>query len=157
MKTATLSELKKNLSGLPPAQLNLLLLRLARFKKENKELLTYLLFEADDEAGYIEGVCNEVDALFAAIRKESPDYLMKKSVRKVLRMVHKSIRFSGEPTTEISLLLHFCKSLKRSIVRYDRNPILRNMYSTQIRKIEKALSGLHEDIQGDFRESVSEL
>ena len=48
MKAASISEIKTELKGLPPAQLTELCLRLARFKKENKELLTYLLFEAND-------------------------------------------------------------------------------------------------------------
>ena len=50
MKASTVSELKEELKHLPPAQLLELCLRLARFKKENKELLTYLLFEAHDTA-----------------------------------------------------------------------------------------------------------
>lgn len=49
MKTATIAELKSELGNVPAPQLAELCIRLAKFKKENKELLTYLLFEAYDE------------------------------------------------------------------------------------------------------------
>ncbi|MEM9142481.1 MAG: hypothetical protein AAGA86_05795, partial [Bacteroidota bacterium] len=61
MKAATVAQLKKELQHRPPDELLQLCLRLARFKKENKELLTYLLFEAHDEAGYIALVKAETD------------------------------------------------------------------------------------------------
>ena len=44
MKAATIIELKQELNNTSPAIVSELCLRLARFKKENKELLTYLLF-----------------------------------------------------------------------------------------------------------------
>ena len=49
MKAATINELKQELQNIPPAKVTELCLRLARFKKENKELLTYLLFEENLE------------------------------------------------------------------------------------------------------------
>ncbi len=56
MKAVTIKELKQELNHLSPKEVMDLCLRLSRFKKENKELLTYLLFEASDEAHYIESV-----------------------------------------------------------------------------------------------------
>ena len=53
MKAATIHEIKQELSTVKPVDLVELCLRLGKFKKENKELLTYLLFEAHDEHGYI--------------------------------------------------------------------------------------------------------
>ncbi|MEX0362048.1 MAG: hypothetical protein AB3N10_13795, partial [Allomuricauda sp.] len=61
MKASTIAQLKKELQHRSPDELLNLCLRLGRFKKENKELLTYLLFEADHEEGYIESVKAEVD------------------------------------------------------------------------------------------------
>ena len=49
MKAATVHEIKVELSTLKAAELVDLCLRLTKFKKENKELLTYLLFEGHDE------------------------------------------------------------------------------------------------------------
>jgi hypothetical protein len=56
MKTASIQELKQELQETSQNKLLDLCLRLAKFKKENKELLTYLLFEAHDEEVYISSV-----------------------------------------------------------------------------------------------------
>ena len=71
MKSATVKQLKDELKSNSQEELVNLCLRLSRFKKENKELLTYLLFEAYDEAGYIETVKQEVDAQFELINTNS--------------------------------------------------------------------------------------
>ena len=49
LKPASISQLKQVLRSHSPEELAEFCLRLARYKKENKELLTYLLFDADDE------------------------------------------------------------------------------------------------------------
>ena len=77
MKAATVSEIKKELHHRSSDQIEELCLRLARFKKENKELLTYLLFEADDEEGFIEGVKHEIDEHFETININSFFYIKK--------------------------------------------------------------------------------
>jgi hypothetical protein len=48
MKSATSAEIKSELKKSSPTRLVELCLRLARYKKENKEMLTFLLIEADD-------------------------------------------------------------------------------------------------------------
>ena len=48
-----LQDIKKEIQHLRPEQLAELCLRLARYKKENKELLAYILFEADNEAALL--------------------------------------------------------------------------------------------------------
>ncbi len=63
MKAATINELKQELEHLSAAELKELCLRLAKFKKENKELLTYLLFEAHDTEAYSRSVKEEMDEL----------------------------------------------------------------------------------------------
>ena len=67
MKAATVNEIKQQLKETKPTELIELCLRLARFKKENKELLTYLLFEADDLQTYIANVKKEIDEGFTEI------------------------------------------------------------------------------------------
>ena len=64
MKTATVKEIQAELEQLPQAGLVTLCLRLAKFKKENKELLTYLLFESFDEDAYLITVKNYIDEQF---------------------------------------------------------------------------------------------
>ncbi|HBS11973.1 MAG TPA: hypothetical protein DEO36_05420, partial [Flavobacteriaceae bacterium] len=107
MKTATVSQLKNELKYQSQEELLELCLQLSKFKKENKELLTYLLFEADDEDAFIQGVKEETSELFGQINTSSYFYI-KKSVRKILRIIKKYIRYSKKKETEVELLLHFC-------------------------------------------------
>ncbi len=157
MKAATVSELKQELKHRSAADLVELCNRLARFKKENKELLTYLLFEAHDEKGYIKSVKDEIDFQFSEIPKGNSLYLQKKSVRKILRTTNKYTRYSGEKTTEIELLLYYCQRLKNSGIAIHNSTALTNLYQSQLKKIGKLLPALHEDLQYDYQRSLDEL
>jgi len=64
MKVVTIKEISQELLNLSPKELRDLCLRLSGFKKENKELITYLLFEASDEASYIESEKKDIDLQF---------------------------------------------------------------------------------------------
>ena len=64
MKAATVKQIKDELSERSPKELLEYCLRLSKFKKENKELLTYLLFEASDEESFIHSIKNEMDEQF---------------------------------------------------------------------------------------------
>jgi hypothetical protein len=59
-----LSVLKKEMGNITSDDLTEICLRMAKFKKENKELLCYLLFDSNYEPEYIERVKNEIDILF---------------------------------------------------------------------------------------------
>ena len=68
MKPVTIKKIKDELHYKSPQELVELCLKLSKFKKENKELLTYLLFDAEDEEMYINNVneyiimhCNGLD------------------------------------------------------------------------------------------------
>ncbi|MEO2050896.1 MAG: hypothetical protein ABGX00_03975 [Allomuricauda sp.] len=156
MKAATIAQLKKELQFKSQDDIVQLCLRLARFKKENKELLTYLLFESDSEVGYIETVKQEVDEMFADINVNSYFYI-KKSVRKILRTIKKYIRYSGNKETEVELLLYFCEKLKNLKPSIHRNTTLLNLYTRQLDYVAKKLPLLHEDLQHDFGSALEKL
>ncbi len=157
MKAATVHELKEELKHRSAAQLVELCNRLARFKKENKELLTYLLFEAHDEQGYLQSVKQEIDFQFSEIPKDNSLYLQKKSVRKVLRTTSKYARYSGSKTTEIELLIYFCTQLKQSGIRIKDSTALYNLFEGQLKKVNKLLPALHEDLQHDYLRALKNL
>jgi hypothetical protein len=156
MKAASINELKQELENIPAAQLTLLCLRLARFKKENKELLTYLLFESFDEQAYIINVKKEMDEQFEEVNKTNI-YFAKKSFRKILKAVNKYIRFTQSKHAEVELLLHFCSCLKNSGIPLKKNIVLNNLYQTQLKKINKTIATLHEDLQYDYLKEVEKL
>jgi hypothetical protein len=149
MKAATTNELKQELAETSPARLVELCLRLIRFKRENKELLTYLLFEAHDTDAYIAGIKKEMDAQFETINKSNV-YFVKKSLRKILRTANKFIRYSNSEIVETELLIYFCASLKEMGATINNNPVIRNIYQNQLKKIRKAVASMHEDLQYDY-------
>lgn len=156
MKAATINELKQELSTHSASKLTELCLRLARFKKENKELLTYLLFEAHDTTAYIENVKQEMDVQFAAINKTNV-YFVKKTLRKILRTANKYTRYSGLPVVEIELLIYFCNTMKALDIPINKNPVLSNIYQFQLKKINKAIATLHEDLQYEYVREIKKL
>ena len=156
MKAATINELKQELQNTSPAKVQELCIRLARFKKENKELLTYLLFEAHDTNSYIAGVKEEMSLQFGGINKSSV-YFVKKSLRKIIRVANKYIRYSGLATVEIELLIYFCSGMKELDISLSKNPVLENIYLNQLKKIQKAIATLHEDLQYDYRKEMEKL
>lgn len=156
MKTAGISELKQELNNLPHLQLQELCLRLAKFKKENKELLAYLLFEARDEEAYTAMVKNEIDEGFTELPKPNI-YLTKKSLRKILRITGKHIRYMGSKTAEADLLIYFCHKIRQSGIPIQQSPVLTNLYNNQLKKINTVISTMHEDLQYDFLKRIKEI
>lgn len=156
MKPATLKELRDELKVYPVDQLQELCLRLAKFKKENKELLAYLLFEAEDEQHFIQSVKKEMDAAFEGMNRSST-FFIRKSLRKILRDTNKYIRFSGIKTTEIELIIYFCRKLRSSKIPLSRHAALANMYARQVLRIEKGMEKLHEDARLDFEDDLAFL
>lgn len=153
MRSSSIQEIKQELVTLKPAELTALCLRLARFKKENKELFSYLLFEAQDEQGYIKNVKQEIEELFAGINI-SHLYFAKKTLRKILRVINKHSRYSGHKQTEIELRIFFCRQLKDSGIPFRQNAVLRNIFEGQLKKIDGALATLHEDLQHDYLKEI---
>jgi hypothetical protein len=156
MKAVTVKELKQELSTRTATELIEVCLQLSKFKKENKELLTYLLFEITNEQGYIESVKLEIDNLFNQVNKKSI-YLIRKGVRKVLSNTKKYIRYSKKKETEVELLIYFCRQLKTNIPSLYKSTRLQNIYLTQLTLIKKRVLTLHEDIQYDFKEEIENL
>ncbi len=156
MKAASVHELQKELKTLEPKRLLELCMRLAKYKKENKELISYLLFEAHDEKNYIKQIKEEIDCLFIEMNKSSV-YLAKKSLRKILRLTNKYIKYSDSKQTELELRIYFLTKIKAAHIPINASTVLSNLYIRQIEKIKTVLSKLHEDLQYDYQQELEGL
>ena len=139
MKAVPITRIKKELQHLSQEELVDIVLRVGKYKVENKELLTYLLFEASDEDGYIEVVKEYIDEQFELVNLQNY-YYIKKSVRKILRTIKKYIKYSKLPETETALLIHFCRKLKAMDPSYRNNTVLTNMFERQLGLAEKTIA-----------------
>jgi len=156
MKAVTAKELKLELNNRSPKEILELCLRLSRFKKENKELLTYLLFEASDEEYYINSVKEEIDQKFEKVNKKSP-YFIRKNIRTILAHTRKYIRYSQKKETEVELLIYFCVRLKNFTPSIHHNKRVENLYFKLIESIRKKVTALHEDLQYDYTIEINDL
>ena len=156
MKIASVNEIKEELGHINQKDLVKLCLQLAKFKKENKELLTYLLFEAHDQQAYILNVKNQMDEQFTEINASSM-YLAKKTLRKILRIANKYIRHTGSKEAEVEILIHYCQNLKDSGIPFQKSTALNNIYLGQIKKIRLAIASLHEELAYEYLRQLDAL
>ena len=153
MKPASIHELKIDLAHKDQKELIAICLRMAKYKKENKELLTYLLRDSDNEAHYVSKLKEEISDQYQGMNTSST-YVAKKSLRKILRYMDRFIKYSGNKESEIELRIHYCTELKNSNVRVNQSVLISNIYNRQIDRIQKRLSEIHEDLRFDFEDDM---
>ncbi len=155
MKTESIHQIKKELLALEPHELTELCLKLAKYRKENKEFLTYLLYDQKNEGQYIESIQNLIDESFDEIGKTNV-YIETKQIRKLLKKLYKFLKFSNTPSTSVEVLIYFCEKykpivLKRQVLAVDK------IYSIQLKKITLNFDKLHEDLQFDYKKRITNL
>lgn len=157
MKSPSLSEIKKELNQLPAKQLVELCVTIAKYKKDNKEFLDYLLFQAHDKPVFILEVKKEMDEYFEELKSQSNLYYVKKSLRKLLRIINKYCKYIADKSLAAELHIYFCEKLKQSKIPYKKSQLLVNMYDQEIKKINTLIAGLHEDLQQDFLNDLEKI
>jgi predicted XRE-type DNA-binding protein len=155
IKQYSLQEIKKELAQLSDKQAAELCLRMARYKKENKELLAYLLFDADDELAFAESFKHDIGLAMSQVPSQS--YVATKALRKTLKLINKYIKFTGSKQVEVELLLSFCKNYVEYVDRRTSHKPLRLILVKQLEKIKKAIAKLHEDLQFDYTQEFDTL
>ena len=156
MKPASISEIKKTLFSLENEEVIELCLRLTKYKKENKELLNYLLFESADKMAFLNKAKKEIESLFDELNHMNA-YFLKKGLRKILKLINKYAKHVNDDGFEVDMLLHFCKLFNNDIKEAKRNVILSNIFDIQKKKIEKIVVKLHEDLQYDYNVELEKL
>ena len=156
MKTPSVSEIKEQLKAIPQKQLVEYCIRLAKYKKENKELLTYLIFEENDIEGYIRSAKEEIDEVFTEVNMTNA-YFAKKTLRKILRIANRRIRYTGNKTAEVEILMHYCAKFKEMPLKWEKSQVLVNIYNSQLNKIKAAIATMHEDLQYDYLKETVRL
>lgn len=156
METISLNQLKKELGELSPKNIVEICLKLAKLKKENKELLQYLLYYQHDERDYIETIKKEISLFF---RESSyfTTFLTTKKIRKILNKTNQYIKYSKNKLTEVELRIHLCTEIKKTGNLTYADKSLINLYQRQILKARKALEKLHEDLQHDYSAELNSL
>jgi hypothetical protein len=150
-----LQDIKKELQHLSSLQIADLCLRVARYKKENKELLAYLLFQADNQESFIEQIKAESGFMFSRLPVHS--YTAAKSMRKILRLLSKYNKFIGSKEAEIDLLINFCNNYINYTDRKVVYKPIRLILTRQMAKIRTLIGKLHEDLQYDYTQVYNNM
>lgn len=156
MEAAGVRALRKELLYKTHKELVEICLNMAKFKKDSKELLTYLLFEAANEQGYRDRIKEEIQERFEEINPSS-FYYLKKNIRKILRDVKKYIRYSKNKETEVELLLYFYKKMIDFSPSIRRSSVLRDLLVRELTSTKKKIDKLHEDLQYDYGIEILEI
>ena len=155
MKPAGIQQIKEELKNLSGKEVVELCLRLARFKKENKELLSFVLFDFANKQGYMDSIKHEINDAFAAL--PSSRYFIQKGLRGMLKNITRYSRYMGEKEAEAELRLHFCHTMKLYGMALHKHQATINIYTSQLDKIQSLIHHLHEDLQWDFQRELNEL
>jgi hypothetical protein len=155
MQAVKLTDIKKELSKQGSQELITTCLRLAKYKKENKELLSYLLYNSDDPLYYVQKVKESLEEDFKTLQKHY--YQSTKTLRKILRTLNRHAKYTASKEAEIELLVWYCHNfLNYADTRSSYKP-LRGLFIRQIEKIVKLIPKLHEDLQFDYEQELLNL
>jgi hypothetical protein len=157
MNISSLQEVKEELKELPPKQLLELCLQLAKYKKDNKEYLGYLLFQSRDRDVFIAEIKSEIDNRFLEIKELTNLYPIRKGLRTTLRIINKYCKYMGDKAVTAELLIYFCRQIKNSKIPIHKSARLENLFNTQTKRINSAISFLHEDLQTDYLKELEEI
>lgn len=155
MKAERINEIKKELRLLESAELVEICLKLAKFKKDNKEFLHYLLFESDNPDHYVQSVKLFLQDNFYSLSRNP--YQKAKELRKILRIINKHIKYTGSPAAEIELLMWYCNNLLQHAEIKASQKAISLLLIRQLQKIRKTILKLHEDLQFDYKEEFNIL
>lgn len=153
MKLSSLKEIKKELELRSNADILSFCLMLVKFKKENKELITFLLFHANDLTSYINEVKDQTTRMFEEMNRRHIFY-EKKSTRKILHFVDKQVRFAADKAAEAELRIHFCNCIIAYSIPLKKSRQLLLLYLQQLKKINEILSSVHPDLQFDLKKQL---
>ena len=155
MKPEKLTTIKKELNGLSVQQLTEICLRLSKYKKDNKELLNYLLYDAGDPIAYAGQVKAFLEEDFKTLPRQY--YQGSKTLRKILRLMNRHAKYTASKQVELELLIWFCTSfLKYGDTGTSHKP-LQALFIRQLDKIKGLLPKLHEDLQFDYTQEFEDL
>lgn len=157
MRNAGIPELKKELAHLSQKELIELCVLQARRNKESRDYLSFLLFDAHNKQDFANDVKTLIDENFKEIKLQSNLYYVKKSLRKVLRIIVRYCNYMKDDALAAELHIYFCVSLKQSGINYEKSQLIVNIMEQQMKRIDSLISKLHDDLQSDFARDLEKL
>jgi len=152
MELISSAEIKKGLKTLPKMVLEKMIMRLARLKKENKELLHFELRLNGDADQYKEEVWEEIksylDTEFSGIR------LQMKALKRANRLISKYGRLSQVREGEAELIIRVIKLVISDRRTEIKRNIIQRFLHTQLKKAYSLSRKFHPDLKYDLEAEI---
>lgn len=150
MDAASLADIRKELAHQSPAELMELVVRLARFRLDNKALIGYWLFDRTNQAQFLAQVHLALDEALASMNFSSA-YFVKKSLRKWQRQVNLYGRICGEPWMLADLQGYYVWTCLRAQKKVMYPDYFVELIRAAQRKFNTLLLKLEPDMQHDMQ------
>lgn len=156
MKAYSLKLIKDEVQHLSQPELVKLCLLLAKSKKENKEYLSYLLFESGDEQLYVESLKESLSELFEEVNVKSV-YITKKNLRKIIRNANRFLKYTNIKESHVQIYLFILQEILGLKLNLSKSISLQKIYTSLKNKLNSLIEELHEDLQYDYLRHFKEL
>lgn len=157
MNAASAQSIKAALQQCDKKELIAFCLRLSRFKKENKELLSFLLFDEKDPAEFLLQAKAEIDELFLQVNTAHVFYA-KKTIRKIVRMLNKYGRItSDDKSLSLEMIIRFLTNFQGLNMKWQKEKLLVNIYTAQFKKAQQLMNAMHEDLRYEYERQLERL
>jgi len=153
---ANLNTIKKELIECEKKQLIEIITRLCRFKLDNKSLVSFLLFDAENEPEFVKEAKLQIDDLIEE-SKYFNFYSTKKRYRKIATLITKYVKFTNKTESEIELRLHLVKTFTENKSELKTYLYFKKALSKQLEKVDKLMKKIHEDLQFEYEEEINNL
>jgi hypothetical protein len=156
MKDYSLADIKKELKHFSKEELVNWYIDLIKFKKINKGFSTFQVFHSQSEAQFVELVKADLTEGFQELNHAN-DFYIKKGLQKINRQLTLVLSYPLTDVSKIELSIYFLEEFNRHVGRKKNHTVIYNIYLRVLAKLEKWVAKLHEDLQFDFEEKISDL
>ena len=102
---------------------------------------------------------NEIDELGSLVDFKANDVMidLNQFIKGMPILLSGAIKIMREDFDEGELLLYFLEKMRDLKINIKKTQVLVNMYQSQIKKINKLVDKMHEDLQFDYRKQIKSL
>lgn len=157
MKSYSLNDIKKEITHLQQKDLIQLCVNVAKFKKENKDYISFILFESHNKRAYLEDVKNDIKSQIISFEGNYFKYDFKKKLRVLKSFLVRNNKYLNDKALSVEMYIFLCNELRQDGYPYMKHGEFDTFYGQQIKKISNFIATLHEDLRYDFGQQLEEL
>ena len=112
-------------------------------------MLSYVLFEAQDEQQYVETLKESLKELFEEVNVKTL-YIAMKNLRKIIRLANRFLKYTSIKESHVQIYMFILQEILALDLNLSRSTSLLKIYSSLKNKLSNLIGELHEDLQYDY-------